>query len=527
MIKNIYGKRLKGYESIESENENESDLSSKIIKLFIYVVVILIVIILLYLFINRFKSNSNSNTSQFLTQQQPQQYQIQPQQNQIEHNKNYSMNDFIDIFPKTNSIDNNVITNVDELFRSRRLFINDKNITNDYIRFMRPINQMEEDKYNKVLYPNLLFNDYSNAPKDGQLNLNDFYDLCDREQLIESNKVQVSLEPAISIIISLLFQKAEIIKSLNSIQSQSFKNIEIIIVDDSLDNNMTAILQYILDNEPRARLFTHTKSMGLWRSRLDGYLYSRGKYIFHFDPGDIFSDSFVLEDIYNLAVKYNLDTVRFSFSKTRFHYYFSKTKKFKEMKIFPSKFTKIIYGRPDYDVHEYGYGTIWNRLFRANLFRKGLDLVDEYILNAYKNLWEDMWWNDLVDRVSFSNLVINRLGYIFLYDRNSPNEPKLGDSVQKDKTIREFIYFWFFDYQLLPKNDNKRKIIDTLRSYSNKDNTFCRLPMTLDFLTSNCPILDRLLILLYNDQYVYDNDKQFIKELYNKYLNINKNLRHR
>ena len=236
MIKNIYGKKLKGYESIESENENESDLSSQIIKLLIYVVAILIIIILLYLFINRFKSNSKSNTNQFLTQQQPQQYQKQ-------QNKNYSMNDFIDIFPKTNSIDNNVITSLDELFKSRRLFINDKNITNEYIRFMRPINQMEEDKYNKVLYPNLLFNDYTNTPKDGQLNLVDFYDLCDKEQLIESNKVQVSLEPAISIIISLLFQKAEIIKSLNSIQSQSFKNIEIIIVDDSLEDNMSAILQ--------------------------------------------------------------------------------------------------------------------------------------------------------------------------------------------------------------------------------------------------------------------------------------------
>ena len=357
--------------------------------------------------------------------------------------------------------------------------------------------------------------------------LKDFYLACDRRKLliVKRNRSEPYEEPIISVIIPFFNKRLDLLKTIRSVQLQTLKNIEIIIVDDEAIS-AKKLYKNILDDDYRIRLFTQNKNLGLWRKRIDGFLYSRGEYILHINPGDILADSFVLEDLYNIVHQYNLDTVRFSFSKTTYDSKFRKNIEFTEKRIYPNRFTKIIYGRPGYNVHIFGYGTIWNRLVRSGIFRKALDLVDEDILNIHKDMWEDMWWNDLVDRVSFSNLVINRLGYIFLYDRKSPNEPKLADSVQKDKTIREFIYFWFFDYQLLPKNDNKRKIIDTLRSYSNKDNTFCRLPMTLDFLTSNCPILDRLLTLLYNDKYVYDNDKQFIKDLYNKYQNFNKNLRH-
>ena len=187
------------------------------------------------------------------------------------------------------------------------------------------------------------------------------------------------------------------------------------------------------------------------------------------------------------------------------------------MKIYPLKHLKIIYGRPDYDVHEFGYGTIWNRLVRANMFTKALDLADKYIINSKKNLWEDMWWNDLIDRVSLSNLVVNRLGYIFLYNRATVIEPTIRLDFQRDQTIREFIYFWYFDYILLPKADNKTKIIKTLIDYNKPNNTFCRLPMRVQFLSFHFKIYERLLQLLLDDPFVSKEDKKTVKELVHKY----------
>ena len=41
---------------------------------------------------------------------------------------------------------------------------------------------------------------------------------------------------------------------------------------------------------------------------MDGVLYSRGKYIILFDPGDFYEDNYVLEDAYNINEKYKLDS---------------------------------------------------------------------------------------------------------------------------------------------------------------------------------------------------------------------------
>jgi hypothetical protein len=60
----------------------------------------------------------------------------------------------------------------------------------------------------------------------------------------------------------------------------------------------------------------------------------------------------------------------------------------------------------------------------------------------------------------------------------------------------------------------KKKIIETLRKYSKSDSTFFKMPMSLVFLTSYCPIYDRLLFLLFNDKCISYEDRNFIKELY-------------
>ena len=426
------------------------------------------------------------------------------------YNFNYN-NKFIEILPRINKNKENRISNLNEIFYSRRLYINEENITREYIRYLRPIDLEKEKKFNQTLYTNLSFENYTCDQREEQIGIKEFYNLCINETQNDSVKYQVSEKPLISIVLPVFNKKKEIIRSIRSIQKQTFKDIEIIIVDDCSTDNIEEIYNNLFENEPRLRLFKHLKNMGVWRSRMDGFLYSRGKYILHFDPGDLYSDNYVLEDSYNLIAKYNLDTVRFSFSK---NYESIINQTFEKMFIYPPKFTKIIYGIPDYDVHEFGYGTIWNRLVRANIFTKALLLVDEYILNAYKNLWEDMWWNDLTNKVSFSNLIVNRYGYIYLFNWKGAGIPKIRSTILRDETIKEFIYFWLFDLELLPVEDNKKSVISKIRNYNREGNKFCSLLMNLDFLKSKFPIYGHLLTLLINDPFVEKDDKQFLKELY-------------
>ena len=51
-------------------------------------------------------------------------------------------------------------------------------------------------------------------------------------------------------------------------------------------------------------------------------------------------------------------------------------------------------------------------MIKKNIIFKSLELIDSYIINAYKNLWEDRWWNTLTNINSYRNVFINRIGYI-------------------------------------------------------------------------------------------------------------------
>ena len=317
-------------------------------------------------------------------------------------------------------------------------------------------------------------------------------------------------DPLISVIVPSYNKEDLLLSSIRSIQNQSFKNIEIIIVDDHSVDNSIEILEQLIKTDKRIRVFYHLKNMGVWRSRLDGLLYSRGKYIINFDSGDLYADNLVLEESYDLLRKYNLDSIRFSFILFRNAKNIEK-KKYKNI-YFNKNYTKIILGHNIYAVDNYIHGPIWNRLIKKKVLFKSLDLIDSYILNAYKNLWEDSWWNTLTNHISYRNLMINRVGYIYIKARDGEGHYKLKNEMEKDKTIHEIIYFWLFDYQLLPKEDNKDRIISKIRKYSQKNSEI----INLNFLKTNFDVYKHLLNLLIKDSFVHNKDKLFLKKLLNQ-----------
>ena len=406
---------------------------------------------------------------------------------------------------------------LEQIFNARILYIKDRNITSRYLRHIRPFKDKEEEQFRPELYKHLHPNDTFSEERENLIHTEKFVDLCNKETIINTEKITTTDKPLISIILPAYNKRNEITKSIRSIQNQSFKNIEIIIVDDFSSENATNIYNNLLSNDKRIRVFYHMKNMGIFKSRLDGFLYSRGKYILFFDTGDLFSDNLVLEDVYKIIIKYNLDSVRFAFKNYK---ELEKNKYRISNHLYPKKDIKIRYGKVRDNVHYFGYGTIWNRLIRANVITKGLDLIDSYILNAYKNLWEDVWWNQLVNIVTFSHLTINRIGYIHYSSENGEGNIKISTEEESDKTIREFIYFWLFDYQLTRPDSKKTHIINTLRQYSSPGNKFYGIPINLSYLRTNFTIYKHLLNTLINDYFVKDDDKFFLNQLLANY-NIN------
>ena len=437
---------------------------------------------------------------------------LEYKQYEMKHNRTYKLNIkyYKDYLPKNKK--GKRINDIKKLFDTKYLYINNEKIEFDYIYIIRQKDFQNKEQRNAT-FENSDINFFILDTKNNQISyVQNFYELCTDKKIKKQKSSKSYPNPLISLIIIIYNRKQNLLRTIKSIQNQSLKNLEIIIVDDK-DINIVQDYKVVINNDPRIRVFIQKKSYSIWRKRIDGFLYSKGRYILHLDAGLILSDDLVLEDIYNISQKYDLDTVRFSFSDTLDDKQFKKYKIISGMNIYPILLTKILYGRPGYNIKDYGFGNIWNRLVRADIISKGLDLVDSTILNFRKNLWDGWWWNDLIDRVSFSNVVVNRLGLIYLHKKKIETKPSIRNNKEKDKTIREFIAFLYFDLILLKDNDNKKSIIDNLKKLNEKNNTYDNIHIRLDYLKNKSPIFLKLIKKLLLDPNIMNDDKIYIIKL--------------
>ncbi len=98
---------------------------------------------------------------------------------------------------------------------------------------------------------------------------------------------------------------------LRSIQNQSLKNIEIIIIDDcSLDNSSEIIREYQKE-DPRIILIEHDSNEGTIKTRADGIKKAKGKYITFIDGDDAFIHKDILNNSLYIIERANLDIVEF------------------------------------------------------------------------------------------------------------------------------------------------------------------------------------------------------------------------
>ena len=313
---------------------------------------------------------------------------------------------FADILPRSNFI-NNKIPSLKEIFKSRHLYINDANLTNEYIRFIKPINEKEEKKYKiKGKEKDLKFDESYFPKRNDQYDFKEYAKLCVEEKtLFDYKTIKFYNKPLISVILPTYNKEFTLLRSIRSIQNQSLKNIEIIIVDDCSTDNTNKYFNNLLENDPRIRIFTHLKNMGIWRTRIDGFLYSSAKYTIQFDPGDIYEDNYVLEDAYNIINKYNIDSIKMP---ARYIYNYKNLDYNKYAVKIKDKYTQVAY-HPDIEKYNHyyfdGMGWVWNRLTRKSIFSKSLYLLSARVLNIYKNFYEDQWLNKLINKVSFSYLI--------------------------------------------------------------------------------------------------------------------------
>lgn len=101
----------------------------------------------------------------------------------------------------------------------------------------------------------------------------------------------------------------ELNKSINSILNQTYKNIELIIINDSPDNGTIIDELYrIQKSDPRVKIYLNPENIGLVRSLNKALSYASGYYIARMDADDI-SDPQRLERQFNAIKNENFDLI--------------------------------------------------------------------------------------------------------------------------------------------------------------------------------------------------------------------------
>jgi glycosyltransferase involved in cell wall biosynthesis len=248
-------------------------------------------------------------------------------------------------------------------------------------------------------------------------------------KVIEKNKriTNSSKIPKVSVFLPIYNKEKYLLRSINSIKSQSLKNIEIIAINDCSTDNSLKMLKKLSKKDNRIKIINNDRNHGLFYSRAEGIINSMGEYLINLDPDDKFESNSDLQLLYDKAKKSNLDYIL---------YLLKRIPRFKsEIKTINLQ-NKLQLQKEDF--------YITNKFVKRNILIKAYNnLYNDIHYNKW-NYHDDNIWNILVRLYSKRSKTLNK--YIYVYKRNSDslnikkdNSMFIKNSIYRTKIINKII----------------------------------------------------------------------------------------
>lgn len=186
------------------------------------------------------------------------------------------------------------------------------------------------------------------------------------------------MKELITIVIPCYNNEKYIEKNIESIINQTYKEIQIIYIDDFSNDNTYKIIEKYKKEDNRIELYRNYTNFGVSKSRNFGISLAKGKYICFLDSDDTINEKFI-DILYNNLINNDVDVSICSFNT----YKNDKTQNFKSANYnikASSDFVKYI---DDPNAYK---GFVWNKMYR-------LDLVKKVMFNKDIYMNEDLLFN--------------------------------------------------------------------------------------------------------------------------------------
>lgn len=209
------------------------------------------------------------------------------------------------------------------------------------------------------------------------------------------------MEPLVSVIVPVYNVEAYLPHCLRAVSEQTYKSLEIILVDDGSTDGSGALCDGFAADDPRARVI-HQENRGLWAARNAGHDAATGEFLFFPDADDYFNRDTIrlLVEAINSGNRYDLALCRIK-----------KTEKYDEDVSAPSEvackemdrdelFFNLFHEAAEDSVSVY----MWNKLFRSSL-------IEGFRSNDYARSQDKDYMIRLFPGVDKAILVENSLYY--------------------------------------------------------------------------------------------------------------------
>ena len=293
---------------------------------------------------------------------------------------------------------------------------------------------------------------------------------------------QEVLNPVISVIVSIYNVQAYVEKSVQSIQNQTYKNLEIILVDDGAIDNSGKICDELAAKDSRIKVI-HKSNGGLSSARNEGIKIATGEYIAFVD-GDDWIDETMYEDMLSAMQDAKADLAVCNYKEVSKNSV--RDTSTDKIKVFEGREILKVFIEEDeaYQIQN----AAWNKLYKRSLmgdlrFPEG-------------KLFEDIVYTTKLLAKSERSVYLDKAYYNYIFDRSDSimNSKKverlLTDQVPAYKEKGEFLLsigekelflthqYFFYKRMLLHYKDAKEKKPEGYQKFLNKlQKIICEKPI--------------------------------------------------
>lgn len=225
----------------------------------------------------------------------------------------------------------------------------------------------------------------------------------------------------VSVIVPVYNLENLVTRTIQSIQNQEYKNLEIILVDDGSDDNTLKIISKLQDTDSRIKVY-HQVNSGVTVARLNGVRHSTGEWIGFVDGDDLIAPDMYARLVEN-AIRYGADISHCGYQMVfsdHTDYYYNTSRVIRQTN--RAGIIDLLSG-------EYIEPGLWNKLYKRSLFD---ELIHTEKMDVSIKNMEDLLMNFYLFRQAEISIYEDFCPYYYIPRKGSAANSNLNEHILQD-----------------------------------------------------------------------------------------------